>query len=128
VVLISAIENRSDGSIVCAARHDRLSLVDRSEIGNPTRGAGLLHNSPNRSQTSNSERPLVLDLCWPKFVTNGNCRQALFPSLHQRKEGWLRHKKISRSYRSRRSRGGFPFVLIGTHPGLVNSGCFAIFF
>ena len=37
--------------------------------------------------------------------------QAIVPSLHHRKEGWLRHQKISRSHQSRRSRGGFPFCV-----------------
>jgi len=40
-----------------------------------------------------------------------NWNQALFPSLHHRKEGWLRHQKISRSHRSRRSRAlGVPKI------------------
>src|SRR5437870_250809 len=45
-------------------------------------------------------------------------RATLVPSLHHRKEGWLRHQKISRSHRNGRSRGGFPFVSIGKPPRL----------
>jgi hypothetical protein len=54
--------------------------------------------------------------------------EQIVPSLHHRKEGWLRHQKISRSYQSRRSRGGFPFYFHSkNHPGLAISGCFAMF-
>src|SRR6266581_4596793 len=42
----------------------------------------------------------------------------IVPSLHHRKEGTLRHQKISRSHRNGRSRGGFPFVSIGKPPRL----------
>jgi hypothetical protein len=55
--------------------------------------------------------------------------EPIVPSLHHRKEGWLRHQKISRSHQTRRSRGGFPFCFHSeNHPGLAISGCFAMFF
>ena len=54
--------------------------------------------------------------------------EQVVPSLHHRKEGWLRHQNISRSHQSRRSRGGFPFCFHSENlPGLAVSGCFAQF-
>jgi hypothetical protein len=39
-----------------------------------------------------------------------NRNRAKFPSLHHRKEGWLRHQENFAKPPKRRSRGGFPFV------------------
>jgi hypothetical protein len=50
------------------------------------------------------------------------------PSLHHRKEGWLRHQKMLRSNRCGAT--GVVFLLIDqseNHPGLALNGCFAMF-
>ena len=58
-----------------------------------------------------------------------NWNEALFPSLHDRKEGWLRQQKEFREA-TEADAAGVVFLLFssGHHPGLANSGCFAIFF
>src|SRR5262249_51273553 len=46
--------------------------------------------------------------------------EGIFPSLHHRKEGWLRHQELSRSHQSRRRRGGFPAVGRKTTPSSLS--------
>ena len=43
-------------------------------------------------------------------------REAIFPSLHHRKEGWLRHQENIAKPPKRRRRGGFPLRPIGKPP------------
>src|SRR6266487_2170140 len=45
-----------------------------------------------------------------------NWNQALFPSLHDRKEGWLRHQENFAQPPKLTQPGGFPFVFIGKPP------------
>src|SRR5438477_11400067 len=52
----------------------------------------------------------------------------IVPFLHHRKEGRLRHQKISPSNRDGRSRGGFRLVFIGEPPRLRNQRMLRNFF
>src|SRR5262249_3837668 len=60
---------------------------------------------------------------------NEHWNQGIVPSLHHRKEGWLRHQK-NFVQPSKTDAAGvvFHFFLSENHPGLAISGCFAIFF
>jgi len=62
----------------------------------------------------------------PLLASPPRSASAAARSLKRRRGGCVTNK-ISRSHRSRRSRGGFPFALIRkTTPASLSSGCFAI--
>src|SRR5205809_5691337 len=78
----------------------------------PESCAGSNNNGSNSSSNSGTTVAAVYE------GVNELESSGIVPSLHHRKKGWLRHQKISRSHRNRRSRGGFPFVSIGKPPRL----------
>src|SRR5438094_3299127 len=66
-------------------------------------------------------------------VGHRSCEQigirALFPSLHHRKEGWLRHQKNFAKPPKQTQPGWFSFLYPSeNHPGLAIRGCCATFY